>query len=94
VGVDVTYIKKIGNNNDYGNNYNNSYPRPPFAQNKYGGQPTYALNITYASGNNILNDLESIIRSFITTQNYLNKEFITKFEKVDALYERVDNREI
>jgi hypothetical protein len=65
-GVDVNYIK-IFSNNAYGNNYNSSYPRTPFAQNTYGSRPPYEPNTTYASGNNVLNDLESTIRSFIPT---------------------------
>jgi hypothetical protein len=76
--VDVNYIKKF-RNNAYGNNYNSSNPRPPFAQNIYGSRPPYVPNTTYASGNNVSNDLESTIRSFIDTQKELNKEFIAKF---------------
>jgi hypothetical protein len=34
--------------------------------------------------------LENTIRSFISTQKELNKEFISKFEKQDSLFERVD----
>jgi hypothetical protein len=48
-------------------------------------------NNTYASGNNVSNDLEITTRSFIATQKELNKEFIAKFEKMDALCEKVDN---
>jgi hypothetical protein len=31
------------------------------------------------------------MRSFISTQKELNKEFITKFEKLDALNDKVDH---
>ena len=59
--------------------YNNkAYARPPFVPNKY------------TSGNTISNDLENTIRSFISTQKELNKEFIAKFEKVDALFDNVE----
>jgi hypothetical protein len=50
----------------------------------------------YASGSNISNNLENTMRSFISTQKKLNKEFIAKFERFVALNEKVDhlNREI
>jgi hypothetical protein len=56
---------------------------------------TYVPN-KYASGSNIFNDLENTMRSFISTQKKLNKEFIAKFERFVALNEKVDrlNREI
>jgi hypothetical protein len=43
-------------NNGYGSNYNNSYAKPPYVPNKY------------TSGNNVSNDLENIMRSFISTK--------------------------
>jgi hypothetical protein len=70
---------------------NSGYHIQPFAQNTYGSLFTYALNPTYASGNNILNDLESTIRSFIATQKELKKDFIANFKKMDVLCEMVDN---
>jgi hypothetical protein len=88
--VDVNYIKKF-NNNAYGNNNNSGYPTPPFAQNTYGSWPTCLPNTTYASGKNVLNELESTIRSFITTKKEPKNEFIAKFENMDALCEKVDN---
>jgi hypothetical protein len=36
--IEVNYIRKFGNNR-YGNNYNNSYARPPYAPNNYGNRP-------------------------------------------------------
>lgn len=76
--IDVNYIRNFGNNG-YGNNYNsNAYARPPFVPNKY------------TSGNAISNDLENTIRSFIASQKELNKEFIAKNEKFDALFDNVD----
>jgi hypothetical protein len=71
VGVDVNYIQYFSNN-AYGNNYNSGYPRPPFAHNTYGSRPPYVPNTTYATRNNISNDLESTIRSFIATQKELD----------------------
>ena len=44
----------------------------------------------YATSSNVSSDLENTIRSFISTQKELNKEFISKFEKHDILFERVD----
>jgi hypothetical protein len=44
----------------------------------------------YTSGNNNSNELENTIRSFISTQKELNKEFIEKFERQDASNEKVD----
>jgi hypothetical protein len=44
--VDVNCIRNFGNN-VYGNNYNNSYGRPPYAQNNYGNCPF----ITYPNAN-------------------------------------------
>jgi hypothetical protein len=90
VAVDGNYIQYFSNN-AYGNNYNSGYPRPPFAQNTYGSRPPYLPNTTYATRNNISNDLKSTIRSFIATQKELNKKFISKFKKIDVLCERVDN---
>jgi hypothetical protein len=75
--VDVNFIRNY-NNNGFRNKYNNNYARPP-----------YVPNNNYANGSNS-NDLENTIRSFIATQKELNKEFIARFEKVDALCERVD----
>jgi hypothetical protein len=63
----------------YNNNYNNQYAKPTFVPNKY------------TSGNNISNELENTMRSFISTQKELNKEFIVKFERFDALNEKVDH---
>jgi hypothetical protein len=37
------------------------------------------------------NDLENTMRSFISTQKELNKEFLAKFERFDALNEKVDH---
>lgn len=75
--VDINYIRNLGNNG-YGYNYNNTYGWPPYVPNKY------------TSGNNNSNELENTIRSFISTQKELNKEFIAKFERQDALNEKVD----
>jgi hypothetical protein len=75
--IDVNFIRNYGNNG-YGNNNYNSYNKPPYVPNKY------------ASSGNVSSDLENTIRSFISTQKELNKEFISKFEKQDALFERVD----
>jgi hypothetical protein len=74
--VDVNFVRNFGNNG-YGNNYN-SYNRPPYVPNKY------------TTSSNVSSDLENTIRSFISTQKELNKEFISKFEKQDSLFERVD----
>jgi hypothetical protein len=81
--IDINYIRNFGNNG-YNNNYNNQYAKTPYVPNKY------------TSANNISNDLENTMRSFISTQKELNKEFIAKFERFDALNEKVDhlNREI
>jgi hypothetical protein len=60
---------------NFGNNgYGNNY-------NSY-NRPPYVPN-KYTT-------LENTIRSFISTQKELNKEFISKFEKQDSLFERVD----
>jgi hypothetical protein len=59
--VDFKYIRNFGNNG-YGSNYNNSYGRPLYVPNKY------------TSGNNVSNDLENTIRSFISTQKELKTE--------------------
>jgi hypothetical protein len=53
--VDFNYIRNLGNNG-YGNNYKNTYGRPPYVPNEY------------TSGNNNSNELENTIRSFISTQ--------------------------
>jgi hypothetical protein len=74
--VDVNFVRNFGNNG-YGNNYN-SYNRPPYFANKY------------TTTSNVSSDLENTIRSFISTQKELNKEFIYMFEKQDSLFERVD----
>jgi hypothetical protein len=74
--VDVNFLRNFGNNG-YVNNYN-SYNRPPYVPNKY------------TTSSNVSSDLENTIRSFISTQKELNKEFISKFEKQDSLFERVD----
>jgi hypothetical protein len=74
--VDVNFVRTLGNNG-YGNNYN-SYNRPPYVPKKY------------TTSSNVSSDLENTIRSFISTQKELNKEFISKFEKQDSLFERVD----
>jgi hypothetical protein len=71
-------VRNFGNNG-YNNNYNNQYAKPPYVPNKY------------ISGNNISNDLENPMRSFISTQKELNKKFIAKFERLDALNEKVDH---
>jgi hypothetical protein len=76
--IDINYIRNF-ENNGYNNNYNNQYAKPPYVPNKY------------TSGNNISNDLENTMRSFISTQKELNKEFIAKFERFDALNEKVDH---
>jgi hypothetical protein len=76
--IDISYIRNFGNNG-YNNNYNNQHAKPPYVPNKY------------TSGNNISNDLENTIRSFISTQKELNKEFIAKFERFDALNKKVDH---
>jgi hypothetical protein len=56
----INYIRNFGNNG-YNNNYNNQYAKPPFVPNKY------------TIGNNICNDLDNTMRSFISTQKELNK---------------------
>jgi hypothetical protein len=75
--VDVNFVRNFGSNG-YGNNNYNSYNRPPYVPNKF------------TTSSNVSSDLENTIRSFISTQKELNKEFISKFEKQDALFERVD----
>ena len=75
--VDVNFIRNYGNNG-YGNNNYNPYNKPPYVPNKY------------TTSSNVSSDLENTIRSFISTQKELNKEFISKFEKQDSLFERVD----
>lgn len=75
--IDVNFVRNFGNN-AYGNNFNSSYARHAYVSNKY------------TSGNNISNDLETMIRSFISTQKELNKKIIAKFEKYDALNDKVD----
>jgi hypothetical protein len=57
-GVDVNYIKNF-RSNAYSSNYNSVYPRPSFAKKSYGSWPTYVPNTTYASENNISNDLKT-----------------------------------
>jgi hypothetical protein len=74
--VDVNFVRNFSDNG-YGNNYN-SYNRPPYVPNKY------------TTSSNVSSDLENTIRSFISTQKKLNKEFISKFEKQVSLLERVD----
>jgi hypothetical protein len=76
--IDINYIRNF-ENNGYNNNYNNQYVKPPYVPNKY------------TSGNNNSNDIENTMRSFISTQKKLNKEFIAKFERSDALNEKVDH---
>jgi uncharacterized coiled-coil DUF342 family protein len=44
----------------------------------------------YTSANNNSNELENTIRSFISTYKELNKEFIAKLERQDALNEKLD----
>ena len=63
---------------NYGNNNYNPYNKHPYVPNKY------------TTSSNVSSDLENTIRSFISTQKELNKEFISKFEKQDSLFERVD----
>jgi hypothetical protein len=75
--VDVNFVRNFGGNG-YGNNKYNSYNRPPYVPNKF------------TTSSNVSIDLENTFRSFISTQKELNKEFISKFEKQDALFERVD----
>jgi hypothetical protein len=53
-------------------------------------KPPYVPN-KYASDSNISNDLENTMRSFISTQKELNKEFIAKFERFDSLNKKVDH---
>jgi ribosomal protein S15P/S13E len=53
-------------------------------------KPPYVPN-NYTSGNNISNDLENTVRSFISCQKELNKEFIAKFERFNAFNEKVDH---
>ena len=76
--VDVNYIRNFGNNGYGNNNYGTSYSKPLFVPNKF------------ASGNNFSNDLDNTIGSFIASQNELNKEFISRFEKQDVLNEKVE----
>jgi hypothetical protein len=76
--IDINYIRNSGNNG-YNDNNNNAYAKPPYVPNKY------------TSSTNVSNDLENTMRSFISTQKELNKEFITKFERFDALNEKVDH---
>jgi hypothetical protein len=76
--IDINYIRNFGNNG-YNDNYNNQYAKPPYVPNKY------------ISGSNICNDIENTMRSFISTQKELNKDFIAKFERFDALNEKVDH---
>jgi hypothetical protein len=73
--VDVNFVRNFGGNG-YGNNNYNSYNRPPYVPNKF------------TASSNVFSDLENTIRSFISTQKELNKEFISKFEKQDSLFER------
>jgi hypothetical protein len=68
---DINYIRNFGNNG-YNNNYNNQYVKPLYVSNKY------------SSSNNISNDLDNTMRSFISTQEELNKKFIAKFERFDV----------
>jgi hypothetical protein len=75
--VDVNFVRNFGSNG-YGNNNYNSYNRPPYVPNNF------------TTSSNVSSDSENIIRSSISTQKELNKEFISKFEKQDALFERVD----
>jgi hypothetical protein len=53
--IDINYVRNFANNG-YNNNYNNQYAKIPYVPNKY------------TSGNNISNDLENTMRSFISTQ--------------------------
>jgi hypothetical protein len=66
--VDVNFVRNFGSNG-YGNNNYNSYNRPTYVPNKF------------TTSSNVSSDLENTIRSFISTQKELNKEFISKFEK-------------
>jgi phage/plasmid-associated DNA primase len=75
--IDVNFVRNYGNNGFGYKNYN-SYIKPPYVPNKY------------TTSSNVSSDLESTIRSFISTQKEINKEFISKYEKQDALFERVD----
>jgi hypothetical protein len=75
--VDVNFVRNFGGNGYVNNNYN-SYNRPPYVPNKF------------TTSSNVSSDLENTIRSFISTQKELNKEFVSKFEKQEALFERVD----
>jgi hypothetical protein len=74
--ADVNFVRNFGGNS-YGNNNYNSYNRPPYVPNKF------------TTSSNLSSDLENTIRFFISTQKELNKEFISQFEKQDALLERV-----
>jgi DNA-directed RNA polymerase subunit F len=76
--IDINYIRNFGNNG-YNNNYNNQYDKPPYVPNKY------------TSGNKISNYLDNTMRSFLSTQKELKKKFIAKFERFDALNEKVDH---
>jgi hypothetical protein len=53
-------------------------------------KPPYVPN-KYTIGNNISNDLDNTMRSFISTQKELNKDFFAKFERFYALNEKVDH---
>jgi hypothetical protein len=61
--IDINYSRNFGNNG-YNNNYNNQYAKPPYVPNKY------------TIGNNISNDLEDTMRSFISTQRNLTKSLL------------------
>ena len=75
----------VGNNSENVDvNFIRNYGNNGYGSNNYNSynKPPYVPN-KYVSS-----DLENTIRSFISTQKELNKEFISKFEKQDALFER------
>src|SRR3954469_25118671 len=83
--VDVNFVSRNNfNNNAYRSNFGSNNPRP-FPSNNYGN------NNTYPTTSNSYNQLESMLKDFITSQKAFNKSVEEKLDKLDSLSSKVDH---
>src|SRR4051812_12575399 len=89
VAQEQVYVNFIStnnfNNNAYRSNFGNNNPRPFPSNNSYGN------NKTYPSAKNSTFELESMLKDFITSQKYYNKNVEEKLDKLHSLTLKVDN---
>jgi hypothetical protein len=73
--VDVSYIRYFGDNG-YSKNYNNSYARPPYAQNNFGNRPYIPFHNANDSQNKWKLATTSLSNDYLDKQQEINKNLI------------------